>query len=204
MNEKSKYFDSIRVKPEKDRLKSTAEPQCDVTGCQQPGVHRAPKGRGQDGQYHQFCIAHVREYNKSFNNFKDMSDTDVADYQKSARTGHRPTWSLGTKSGAASPNDKSANGRGNPKFADSFGFFGEKYTDGKWVKREKRQIRNAERKSLATLGLDIDVKPAEVKAQFKVLVKRHHPDANGGGQEFEEKLRDIIQAYDYLKSSGFC
>ncbi|MCF6328265.1 MAG: hypothetical protein L3J02_00470 [Henriciella sp.] len=27
---------------------------------------------------------------------------------------------------------------------------------------------------------------------------------NGGGQEFEEKLREIIQAYDYLKSSGFC
>jgi len=202
VNQKSKYFDSIRVKPDQDRLKSTAEPLCEANGCQQPGLHRAPKGRGQDGQYHLFCMAHVREYNKTFNYFKNMSDTDVADYQKSARTGHRPTWSLGTNSGAAG--DAAAQGRGNPKFSDSFGFFGEKYTDGKWSKPEKRQIRNAERKSLAILGLDIDVKPAEVKAQFKMLVKRHHPDANGGGQEFEEKLREIIQAYDYLKSSGFC
>ncbi len=202
MNQKSKYFDSIRVKPDQDRLKTTAEPSCEANGCQQPGVHRAPKGRGRDGQYHLFCMAHVREYNKTFNYFKDMSDTDVADYQKSARTGHRPTWSLGTNSGAAG--DAAVQGRGNPKVSDAFGFFGEKYSDGKSSKPEKRQIRNAERKSLATLGLDIDVKPAEVKAQFKILVKRHHPDANGGGQEFEEKLRDIIQAYDYLKSSGFC
>jgi len=128
----------------------------------------------------------------------------VADYQKSARTGHRPTWSLGTNKGPAGPEDGSGNRNGNPKISDSFGFFGEKYTDGKWSKPERRQVRNAERKSLATLGLDIDAQPGQVKAQFKMLVKRHHPDANGGGQEFEEKLREIIQAYDYLKSSGFC
>lgn len=83
-------------------------------------------------------------------------------------------------------------------------FFGEKTTAGPSAAPRKRQIRNAERRSLATLGLDIDVQPKEVKAQFKMLVKRHHPDANGGGKEFVEKLREIIQAYDYLKSSGFC
>jgi len=149
-------------------------------------------------------MAHVRQYNKSFNYFKDMPDADIADYQKSARTGHRPTWSLGTNNGPADSEGSAAGGHGNPRFSDTFGFFGEKYTDGKWSKPERRQIRNAERKSLAVLGLDIDVKPEEVKAQFKILVKRHHPDANGGGQEFEEKLREIIQAYDYLKSSGFC
>ena len=204
MNQKSKYFDSIRVKPEQDRLKPKAEPSCEVEGCQNPGVHRAPKGRGHDGQYHQFCLAHVRQYNKSFNYFKDMSDGDVADYQKSARTGHRPTWSLGTNKGAPETEEQAATNKGNPKFKDSFGFFGEKYTDGKWQKPQKRQIRNAERKALAALGLDIEVDPKTVKAQFKMLVKRHHPDANGGGQEFEEKLREIIQAYDYLKASGFC
>lgn len=201
MNQKSKYFDSIRVKPSEDRLKPKTDPDCEVTGCDKPGVHRAPKGRGQDGQYHQFCMAHVREYNKSFNYFKDMSDTDVASYQKSARTGHRPTWSLGTNPGTG---DKPLNGEGDPKVSDTFGFFGENTQAGPSAQPRKRQIRNAERRSLATLGLDIDVKPKEVKAQFKVLVKRHHPDANGGGQEHVDKLREIIQAYDYLKTSGFC
>ena len=44
----------------------------------------------------------------------------------------------------------------------------------------------------------------EIKARFKVLVKRHHPDANGGDRSTEDKLREIIQAYNYLKSVGFC
>ena len=42
------------------------------------------------------------------------------------------------------------------------------------------------------------------KARFKVLVKRHHPDANGGDRTSEDRLREIIQAYNYLKSAGFC
>ncbi len=210
MNLKSKYFDRIRVKPEQDRLKSDENPICEVDGCRMPGVHRAPKGRGHDGQYHQFCMNHVREYNKSYNYFKDMSDTDVAEYQRSARTGHRPTWSLGTNKGLGGI-DEEIQQQANPssashtsKFSDPFGFFGEKYTASKRTRTERRQVRNAERKALATLGLDIDVEPEEAKARYKMLVKRHHPDANGGGQEYEEKLREIIQAYDYLKSSGFC
>ena len=61
-----------------------------------------------------------------------------------------------------------------------------------------------ERKSLQTLGLDERASPAEVKARYKALVKRHHPDANGGDRSCEERLRQIIQAYSYLKSVGFC
>jgi DnaJ-class molecular chaperone len=44
----------------------------------------------------------------------------------------------------------------------------------------------------------------EIKARFKLLVKRHHPDANGGDRSAEDRLREIIQAYNYLKTAGFC
>jgi DnaJ-class molecular chaperone len=64
-------------------------------------------------------------------------------------------------------------------------------------------VRNAERKALDALGLEADASPEEAKARFKALVKRHHPDANGGDRSSEDKLREIIQAYNYLKSSGF-
>ena len=43
---------------------------------------------------------------------------------------------------------------------------------------------------------------AEIKARFKELVKRHHPDSNGGDRGSEDKLREIIQAYNYLKQAG--
>ena len=44
----------------------------------------------------------------------------------------------------------------------------------------------------------------DLKAQYKSLVKRFHPDANGGDRSFEERLRDIIKAHDTLKSAGLC
>jgi DnaJ-class molecular chaperone len=57
-------------------------------------------------------------------------------------------------------------------------------------------------KSLAVLGLDETATPDIIKARYKELVKRHHPDANGGDRSTEDKLREIIQAYKQLKSSG--
>ena len=65
-----------------------------------------------------------------------------------------------------------------------------------------RAIRNAERKALGELGLDVGADKAEIKARFKMLVKRHHPDANNGDRATEDKLREIIQAYNYLKTTG--
>jgi DnaJ-class molecular chaperone len=65
-------------------------------------------------------------------------------------------------------------------------------------------VRNAERKALSELGLDAGADRAEIKAKFKLLVKRHHPDANNGDRATEDKLREIIQAYNYLKSVGAC
>jgi DnaJ-class molecular chaperone len=50
----------------------------------------------------------------------------------------------------------------------------------------------------------VDAKRADIKSKFKSLVKRHHPDANGGDRGSEARLREIIQAYNYLKSAGFC
>ena len=63
-------------------------------------------------------------------------------------------------------------------------------------------VRNAERKAFDVLGLEADATAQDVKTRFKALVKRHHPDANGGDRSSEDKLREIIQAYKYLKSVG--
>ncbi|HSM20359.1 MAG TPA: DnaJ domain-containing protein, partial [Hyphomicrobiales bacterium] len=69
---------------------------------------------------------------------------------------------------------------------------------------EQRPLHNAQRKSLAALNLDGRASAAEIKARYKALVKRHHPDANGGDRSSEDRLREIIQAYTYLKGAGFC
>ena len=56
-------------------------------------------------------------------------------------------------------------------------------------------------KALITLELDGQATQAKIKARYKDLVKRHHPDANGGDRSSEDKLREIIQAYNYLRAN---
>jgi hypothetical protein len=87
--------------------------------------------------------------------------------------------------------------------SDPFGLFGEGLHAEQQARAEARPIRNAERKALDTLGLDVGATTVEVKARFKELVKRHHPDANGGDRSTEDRLVEIIQSYNYLKSVGF-
>lgn len=208
----SKYFDRIRVKPEGDGLGTRPMPKCNWSGCEKPGTHRAPKGRGLEGEYHLFCLDHVRDYNKSYNYFSGMNDADVASYQKASMTGHRPTWSSGVNAWAATGFKSAAQGAmgGFTKdfqTHDPFGFFNStRHGGGADFEPEKPQrvIRNAERKSFSAMGLSVDASPSDIKARFKLLVKRHHPDANGGDRGTEDRLREIIQAYNYLKQAGFC
>jgi DnaJ-domain-containing protein 1 len=56
-------------------------------------------------------------------------------------------------------------------------------------------------KALATLGLDETADAPAIRARYKELVKRLHPDANGGDRSREEKLREIIQAYKHLRTA---
>ena len=95
----SKYFDSIRVTRGRSRAQpkdpQTSSPPCQWRNCAKRGLHRAPKGRDCEGEYFYFCREHVTEYNKSYNYFAGMKESEVTDYQKAATTGHRPTWSMG-------------------------------------------------------------------------------------------------------------
>jgi curved DNA-binding protein CbpA len=202
----SPLFDRIRVKPGQDRRSRDDLTACQWPGCACAATHRAPKGRLREGEYWRFCLAHVREYNHSYNYFAGMSDEAVAKFQKDAVTGHRPTWKLG-QNGKQPHFASTGNGRypGFGAAADPFGFFADFGESARTEHRpQPRAVRNAERKALDTLGLDVGAKAPDIKARFKLLVKRHHPDANGGDRTCEDKLREIIQAYNYLKSAGIC
>ncbi len=207
----SPLFDRIRVKPEQDRRLDAERPACDWPNCAHSATHRAPKGRNREREYWRFCLDHVREYNQSYNFFAGMSDDAVARFQKDALTGHLPTWRIGMIGGKGRAKTKSSR-----PFAEGYGGaddpfdimreFGGPRAAGAQAKveAERRTVRNAERKALHSLGLEEGVGRVEIKARFKELVKRHHPDANGGDRTSEDKLREIIEAYNYLKSTGFC
>jgi curved DNA-binding protein CbpA len=197
----SKYFDSIRAKSPDAEPPRPQGPVCQWKGCQAAGVHRAPMGRGREGQYYLFCLDHVRQFNASYNYFEGWSSADVEAFQKDAVIGHRPTWrtSLHTASARGARRFATRDGldRG---FEDPHAFFaarGERRSDA-----PGRRLKPLERKSLEALDLGEGVDGLRIKARFKELVKLHHPDANGGDKRSENKLREIIQAYNYLKQAG--
>jgi hypothetical protein len=204
----SKLFDRIRIRPDAAEMAREQFPGCEWAGCAEAGTHKAPKGRGKEGQYHRYCLDHVREYNKSYNYFAGMGDEAVAAYQKDALTGHRPTWTMGVnKWGEAQAAPKAGARRpAEEEVHDPFGIFhGSRPAGSHRVYEEpKRRVSAVTQKAFDTLDLDVASDKAEIKARFKALVKRHHPDANGGDRTSEERLRQIIQAYNYLKTAGFC
>ncbi|MEP2706591.1 MAG: DnaJ domain-containing protein [Roseibium sp.] len=195
MTSKPSIFDSIRVKPDKEKAAKATSPSCEHPGCNRPGVHKAPKGRDREGQYFTFCVDHVRDYNKSYNYFTGMQDDDVRSYHKDSLTGHRPTWQMGV-------NREAAEG---PDGFDSRGSAREKtqQRNDKVRRPRQRKLLALEKRSLDVLNLPKTASGDDIKARYKELVKLNHPDANGGDRSSEDRLREIIQAYNVLKKAGF-
>jgi len=209
-------FASIRVsKSAKRGAKDTAPaesdvPMCQYKNCTKPGPHKAPKGRGREGEFYNFCVDHVREYNRRYNYFSGMSEEEFLDYQSDESVGHRPTWNVGsnrwgkTESPSAKRTRRALGGFDpNARVEDPHGLAGN--SGGKAPSRSgRRALGTIERRCFKQLHLPESATSDEIKAQYKELVKRHHPDANGGDRGSEDKLREVIQAYNYLKQAGLC
>jgi hypothetical protein len=194
MNLNSPLFDRIRVKsgPKQEDAPSV-KVRCEHPGCVEAGDFRAPMGRDREGQYFCFCLDHVREYNASYNYFTGMTAEAVAVYQRDATVGHRPTWAMGVnRAGKRFRED----GDDPSRPADPLDMHRQQAA----AEPQKPQLGIAARRALDQLGLDEGAVPATIRTRYKELVKRLHPDANGGDRSREDKLREIIRAYNYLKS----
>lgn len=208
MNFDSDIFERIRVKPDPESMARRQFPACDWAGCEAAGTHPAPKGRGHEGEYHHFCLDHVRLYNKAYNYFSGVPEDDVAAFQKDATTGHRPTWTMGSNPDATGPRRRGEDFEipknwtrrsGDPRIQ-----FGRAARFRAEYRPAPVRRKPLERKALDTLGLPETAEAETIRARYKDLVKRNHPDANGGDRSSEGRLQEIIQAYKLLRAAGLC
>lgn len=175
--------------------------RCDHQGCAESGVHRAPRGRDSLNTYYWFCLDHVREYNRTWNYYQGMSRDEVEHHVREDVVGWRPTWPIGLRGRRRS--------RPASRFFDPFGFFEDPNAamgdggngngsadDGAG---HDLPAKSPERRALALFNLNPPIHFAAIKARYKELVKRHHPDAHGGDKSSEEKLKLINEAYGILK-----
>ncbi len=206
MKLESKLFDTIRIRSRREEKPAPVENPCEWEGCDKPGTHKAPKGHRNEGQYHNFCLQHVRHYNTAFNFFAGMDKDDLNEaLHAPPKPEARSTFATGQAGAQRSSTAKTAGLRSGDKYGDPFGVFA-KYRHRQAQKPADERVKplhEQDRRALEALGILGQAKSDEIKKAYKALVKIHHPDANGGDKSSEDRLRAIIAAYSHLKKAGF-
>ncbi len=205
-NYKPKFRD-IRIRPPKEgdeererdvHALKEGEVKCDWPGCRTAGASRAPKSRDIPNDHYWFCTPHAAEYNKGWDFFSGMSEGEIAARVNDERqTGGRPTWAF-----RASNKSREAAADLAGKYSDPLGLFG---TPGDKERAaaaaNDRRLGKIEAGALADLGLDGRADKAKIRARYTELLKRLHPDSNGGDRSMEAKLQKVIKAYKALKAA---
>ncbi len=193
----ARFKSDIRIKPDKKPAKAEIETRmCEAPDCVGPGncrVSRSPKNLS---EYYWYCPAHARAHNESWDYFKGMDDAEIQRFREDATLGHRPTWPLGKRAAKARMGQMPLGG-----VNDSYAMFAE---DGETqsVRRPERHLTRLQAIAMDTMQLAHNATLIEIKARYKELVKRFHPDANGGDRGAEERLKQVIKAYGVLRASG--
>lgn len=163
--------------------------RCDHPGCTHEGEYRAPQARDRLNEYYWFCLDHVRAYNAAWDYYKGMNMDQIEDEIRRSTTWQRPTWPLGSKTSSR---------RFTFSVHDPLGMFEDETEE---LHRAKTRPLSPEEHAMRVLELDGPLTLAILKAQYKKMVKLHHPDANGGEKAAEEKFKEINQAYNTLLAS---
>lgn len=183
---------------------------CLMEGCANPGEFRAPPEEGRhaaDGppRWRWLCQDHIREFNQQYNFFKGMSPEEIAAAQRPLAGWERETRAFSSAAETGTPPPRWSD------FSDPLDAIGAKFQQRMAQARAEargradgRPLSPEDRKALRTLGLGIDADRKALRQAYTSLVRRYHPDHNGGDRAHEQALQAVIQAYAHLrKASAF-
>lgn len=169
---------------------------CAVPGCGEPGEFRAPLSAPTfdgPGAWQWLCLDHVREHNARYNYFAGMSPDEIEKAQSPVAG-----WDRGVRAFAHAAGADPAPAWGD--FKDPLdaimGRFGSR---GRRETAARGRFTEPERRALGVLGLGEDAELTTVRKAYSALVRRYHPDRNGGDRTHETKLQGVIEAWQTLK-----
>lgn len=166
---------------------------CDREGCDLPGQYRAPKSPRALDDYFWFCKDHVREYNLNWNYFQGQSEEEFQRFLDNATVWERPTrpFGRGTQEQAWARHG----------VEDPLEILGANGTAPETRLRSARKLPPTERRALEVLEARDSWSRTEIRQQYKSLVKDLHPDKNRGDRSDEERLQEVVWAWEQLKES---
>jgi len=164
---------------------------CEHPGCTEPGQYRAPRSPDHLDEYLWFCREHVREYNLKWNFFTGQTEEDFARSTEADRVWGRATRPFG-----------SAETRAWHRLGieDPHEVLGERGT-AQPAPSGSRRLPPTERRALEILGARESASRSEIRKQYKSLVKDLHPDMNAGNRADEDRLQEVVWAWDQIKDS---
>ncbi len=151
-----------------------------------PGEFRAPRSNrlpGSEGGWQFLCLDHVRAFNAGYNFFDGLSPDEI----------HEAQSPLAGWEQATTP-------RGRPAF--SFGDAHDLFNTDRRPAAPRRWAATGDAAALSALGLTDAATATDVRRAYKRLVRRYHPDSNGGDRSHEGKLQAVVNAYTHLKSAS--
>ena len=172
-----------------------ARDRCAHPECEQPGEYKAPLApAGFDGPGHWrfLCLDHVREHNARYNFFDGMSADEIYRAQSPIAGWERPSRPFAHVGGDPPPAWSD--------FSDPLDAIGARFA----TRRESpvtSRFNRAERAALSVLGLGEDADRSAVRRKYSKLVRRYHPDKNGGDRRDEKRLGEVIEAYQLLRKA---
>jgi hypothetical protein len=179
---------------------------CSIPGCPEAGEFRAPplegsSSLGEGPRWRWLCLDHVREFNAGYNFFTGMTPDEIAAAQRPYAGWERETRAF--SSNAHSPPPKWSD------FSDPLDAIGAKFRERVTKARADAQMRQDgkflskdDREALSVMGLPIDADRKALRQRYTELLRRYHPDHNGGDRSHEAALQGVIQAYGHLKKAA--
>ena len=172
---------------------------CTAQGCEEAGEFRAPGERrpGFDGpgDYRWFCLDHVRAFNAGYDWFEGMSAEEIIAAQHPVSGWERESRAFSATAGI----DQA------PRWAD----FADPLEAIAGRARAKRPVTRADgrmltpdqRRALEVLALGHDADRSALRRRYTELVRKYHPDRNGGDRSFEARLQAVVEAYQVLRQA---
>ena len=162
---------------------------CEWENCKETGKFKAPVEKDNSKKYKWLCEEHIKIFNKSWDYFEGMTQTEFENFLRSDLTWHRPTQQFGSS-------DNFFNILWNNALGDKFNIFKE---DKFYNRLKYRKLNEKDKDAFKIMGLELDADWTDIQKKFKILVKKFHPDRNAGNKKFEDKLKKITLAYSHLK-----
>ena len=189
-------MEAVRLNKFHGRMEGSDRP-CAAHGCDEAGEFRAPGERrpGFDGpgDYRWFCLDHVRAFNAGYDWFAGMTAEEIIAAQHPVAGWERETRAFSATAGIDQA-PRWAN------FADPLEAIARRARARMPVARADGRVLTAEqRRALDVLALGHDADRSALRRRYAELVRKYHPDRNGGDRSFEARLQQVVEAYQLLR-----